>query len=244
MKKTILFVIIIFSTLQGYSQKRNRYSGFNSASHDSYYISFRKNILPASLITGGILIEAFHVKTQIQDFFPQTNYDIENYIQYVPIGIMYGADIWPVEHENSVFDQTKYLVISELVNAVLTHAFKITIHESRPNGGTHSFPSGHASQSFTCATVLFNEFYDYNQSVASSGYLFSTTTALLRVTNNKHWVPDVLIGAGMGMIVTNLVYYFQPLKNWDPFHFNRRASIIPDLDPFEGRYAVSFIYRP
>ena len=61
--------------------------------------------------------------------------------------------------------------------------------------------------------------------LAYSGYLFATTTGVFRVLNNKHWVGDVLVGAGIGILVTDLVYRFEPLKNWNPFK-NKKTKVI------------------
>jgi membrane-associated phospholipid phosphatase len=41
---------------------------------------------------------------------------------------------------------------------------------------------------------------------ASSGFVFATATAILRIANNKHYSSDVLAGAGIllsGILVTN-----------------------------------------
>ena len=203
-----------------------------SSSKNPQYLSLRRNVIPAGLITAGLLTEIGHIKYNLQDAIPRTHTRIENGIQYAPIVILYGADLMKIEHQNSVFNQTKYLIFSEAATAILTHLLKNTVREARPSGGYDSFPSGHTSQSFTAATVLFNEFEYDNKPVAWSGYLFSTATGVLQVTNNRHWVPDVLTGAGVAVIVTNLVYYFHPLKNWDPFHGKDHVRIVPDIDPY------------
>ncbi len=244
--KKLYLTLILHLMISGvcFGQYRfHRNSSFQN-NRDVGYISFRKNVVPACLITGGILIDAFHIKKQVQDFFPGTDIHIEDFLQYVPIAILYGGDLVEEDHANTVFDQTKYLIISELATGILTHALKLSIPEMRPDGGTQSFPSGHTSLSFSAASVVYNEFIDDNSKLASWGYTFSTATGLLRITNNRHWVPDVLVGAGMAMIITNLVYYFEPLKNWDPFHWNNRYAVIPQVQPDLKAFAISISYRP
>ena len=122
---------------------------------------------------------------------------------------MYIADIAGVKSKNHWFDQTKHLLISNIITSVITHSIKQLTKKIRPNGSNYSFPSGHSSFSFTNATVLFNEFNHSSPLIAYSGYAFSTTTGIFRMINNKHWLSDVLVGAGLGILVTNLVYYFQ-----------------------------------
>jgi hypothetical protein len=34
------------------------------------------------------------------------------------------------------------------------------------------------------------------------------------------------------------------LKNWDPFHFDHKVALLPDLNPITGNYSMNFIYLP
>ena len=38
----------------------------------------------------------------------------------------------------------------------------------------------------------------------------ATTTAYLRMQNNKHWLSDVVAGAGIGIASTKLAYWLYP----------------------------------
>jgi len=209
------------------------------ADHDSSDFRLKNQLVPIGLISGGLLIEALDCKQEMQDWFPKTNTNVDDYIQYAPIAILYTSDLLGVKHRNNAFNQTKYLIISELATSIIINSLKRITHSTRPNGEPFSFPSGHTSQSFTGATVLYHETKDYCLPLAYSGYLFSTATAVLRVTNNKHWVSDVLVGAGIGILVTNLVYYIEPLKNWDPFKLNGKAVIVPEIDINSNTYLIS-----
>ena len=244
-KKAILVFFLILLHGEASCQSDSLKTLSQPEKYEVSYLSFRKNFVPVALLGSGLTIEALGIKRDIQDIFPRTNTHVENYLQYAPVGILYGADLLKIPHANTVFNQTKYLFISELVTAIITHTLKIMVHESRPGGGEHSFPSGHTSQSFSSASVVYNEFVHTNKTIAWSGYLFSTTTAILRVTNNRHWVPDVLAGAGIAMLVTNLVYYFHPLKNWDPFHWNDQVVLAPGIYPESDTYSVrvQYIFR-
>ncbi len=113
-----------------------------------------------------------------------------------------------------------------MANNLITFGLKRITDEERPNGEDYSFPSGHTSNAFVMATVLHHEFIDTSPWLAYSGYAFATTTGVLRVLNNKHWVSDVLVGAGIGILVTDLVYRFEPLKNWNPFKTKNTHVII------------------
>jgi hypothetical protein len=204
--------------------------------------ALKNQIIPATLIISGLILETGTIKEDLQDAFPRTDTEIDNYLQWAPAATMYSADIFTKNHRNNVFNQTKYLAISCLVTSGITQILKKITHETRPNGGDDmSFPSGHSSNAFANATVLFHEFKDFNKIIAGSGYLFATTTGVLRVTNNAHWVPDVLVGAGIGILVTNLVYWIEPFKNWDPFRLsdNDKLTILPNLDTQNNFYCLT-----
>ncbi len=237
MKYPIILFVFFSINFRATSQPDSTTIPLNNK-YDSEYLSLRKNIVPAGLIAASLVIEFSGIKEQWQDAIPDTHTHIEDYLQYTPVVILYGADLAGVKHKNTVFNLTKYLIIAEVTTSLLTQLIKNVTGVTRPNSGSYSYPSGHTSQSFSCASVLFNEFIETNKPVAWSGYLFAVTTGTLRVTNNKHWVPDVLAGAGLAIIVTNLVYYFHPLRNWDPFHPNKSMSIIPRINPDTGILTV------
>jgi membrane-associated phospholipid phosphatase len=77
-----------------------------------------------------------------------------------------------------------------------TYAIKLATNRTRPNGDSHSFPSGHASTSFTTAMVL-QEHFGWKVGVpafAAAGY-----TAVSRLAGNDHWTSDVVFGAAIGI---------------------------------------------
>lgn len=152
----------------------------------------------------------------------------DDWIHYVPVLTMYAADLFKVPSKNTVWNQTKFLIMSEAITSGIVLSLKYGLGIQRPNNGAYTaYPSGHTSQAFVQSQVLFNEFRDTAPLLASSGYLFSISTGALRILNNRHWVPDVLLGAGIGMLVTNTIYYFEPLKNWNPFkNFKKRSNTL------------------
>jgi len=203
----------------------------------------KKSVLPITFIITGSLLSSSTFEQNLNlkirnsvgnDFY----FGIDNYLQYAPIAELYIADLLKIKSKNNWFNQTKYLLISNLITATITHTIKRTNLKIRPSGSSHSFPSGHTSFSFTNATVLYNEFSETSPYLAYSGYLFSTTTGAFRMINNKHWVADVLVGAGIGILVTNLVYHFEPLKNWNPFAGSENITLIPQID--NNNYGLYF----
>lgn len=190
-----------------------------------------KQIVPLSLITAGSLLNIGTIKKDIHELFPKTDTQIDDYLQVMPVVQMYLLDAVGVRHRSTVWDQTKYLALSQLFSGSLVHLLKHTTQVTRPWGGNISFPSGHTAIAFTGATVLYHEFRESEPLLAWSGYVFATATGLLRVTNNAHWLPDVMAGAGIAILTTNLVYHFEPLSNFQPFKRRKDLTFVPMVTP-------------
>jgi membrane-associated phospholipid phosphatase len=90
----------------------------------------------------------------------------------------------------------KQLFLSLLTAAVVTEGLKAVVHERRPNGGDHSFPSGHASISFAGATFLQAR---YGWSYGIPTFLAAAFVGYSRVESDEHWTKDVLGGAAIGI---------------------------------------------
>ena len=191
----------------------------------------KKSILPVSFIGAGIIINnsCFEkqlnedIQTKIHGF--STN--IDDYMVFAPVAEMYIFDIAGVKAKNHWFNQTKYLFISNVISAGIVYSIKYTSNKARPDGTPYSFPSMHTNLAFANATVLFNEFKQTSPLIAYSGYIFATTTGIFRILNNKHYLSDVLAGAGIGILTTELVYYFEPLKKVNPFNKSENISFSP-----------------
>ena len=202
---------------------------------------YKPLIVSGSLITSGLLLQ--NSKYSLQNKYGDlTDTKIDDYIQYAPMAIMYGANLTGIRPKNSLLNQTKFLVMSQCLNAGIVLSLKyFTGIESPDKSNFHSFPSGHTSMSFVGATTLFNEFQGSSYLLASSGFLFSTATGVLRVTNNKHWVPDVLVGAGIGILATSIIYKLEPLKNWNPFKRKSQTnmSFSPSIDFYNKQFSLT-----
>jgi membrane-associated phospholipid phosphatase len=69
------------------------------------------------------------------------------------------------------------------------------------NGQTlsSSFPSGHTTVAFAAATVFAMEYRD-RPIIPIIAYSAATLVGVSRVTENKHWATDVLVGAALGWL--------------------------------------------
>ncbi len=199
-------------------------------------IFIQKAILPSTLILSGSLINGHTIEKKLSHNFQfAKTFTIEDYIQFVPIGQLYLADILKIKSKNHWFDQSKYLAMSGLLDVGIVLSIKHLTQKTRPNGHPFSFPSGHTSFAFMGATVLYEEFVETRPILAYSGYGFAVATGALRIANQKHWLSDVLVGAGIGILSTRLIYHFEPLKKWNPFLKGKAYSVSPS---FQNGFAL------
>lgn len=90
----------------------------------------------------------------------------------------------------------------------MTEGLKNTVKETRPDHtDRRSFPSGHTSFAFVSASILSREYGHLSPWVTVGGYVAATSTQMLRVRHNRHWMNDLYMGAGTGMVSTNLAYF-------------------------------------
>ena len=89
------------------------------------------------------------------------------------------------------FDMLRALAVSQS----LTQVIKFSVQRDRPTGECCAFPSGHASASFATAAVL-ERHLGYR---ALPTYLVASYVAMSRLHDNRHFVSDVIFGAGLGI---------------------------------------------
>ena len=134
--------------------------------------------------------------------------EIDNYTQFVPMFLSTGLNLAGVEGRS---DFGRYLAsgaLSYAIMAAIVNPIKYSAKEMRPDGSTrNSWPSGHTATAFVSATILHKE-YGLTRSPWYSifGYGVATATGVMRVLNNRHWVSDVLSGAGIGIFSTEVAY--------------------------------------
>jgi membrane-associated phospholipid phosphatase len=152
-------------------------------------------------------LNRFDVKNWRDDNFPNFSNRSDDILQYVPIVIVYGLDLLKVKAKNDLLNRTLLLVKSEILVNGIAQLLKATTHIKRPDSNNdESFPSGHTAQAFAAATFMHKELGDKSVWYSIGAYTMASTVGAFRVFNNRHWVSDVLVGAGLGILSTDLVY--------------------------------------
>lgn len=206
-----------------------------------YKPNYKKLIVPTVFIGYGVISLT---SDALKDLNRSTKYEIgehqpkkiklDNYTQYLPAAMVYGYNLTGIKGKHNFKERTIIYGTSQLISAAFVLPLKHIIKEERPDGSNSlSFPSGHTATAFSSAHFLFREYQDENFWMAISGYPVAVFTGVYRTLNDKHWVGDVVAGAGFGILSTELAYWLFPIINR---MFNKKdaksfALIYPVAEP-------------
>lgn len=177
------------------------------------YCNWKRDVTYAGI---PIFLSSFLIKSQKKAFrsarhtFEKSfKSKIDNYTQFAPYFAIAGMKVAGYEGRSSWDRFIVSTLMSNAVMATFVNATKYSVKEMRPDNSTrNSFPSGHTATAFTAATILHKE-YGLTRSpwFSVGGYAVATGTGIMRVLNNRHWISDVVAGAGIGIMSTELGYF-------------------------------------
>lgn len=177
--------------------------------------SIKPLIVPTTLGISGLLVQgkiSQHLQEKVVGRYPGGIYTrVDDYLPYAPIVFSLGLSAAGVEGKHPLGEQVLLAFISTVAAQGFTQSLKLIAKYPRPDGaGNDAFPSGHTTQAFTSATLLHKEYGARSIWYSVGGYGIATTTGALRMLNNRHWLSDVLFGAGVGIGATQVVYWGYP----------------------------------
>ena len=198
-------------------------------------------IIPAVLIGYGIIgigndqLESFNdqIKEEVKENIDE-KFTIDDFSQYLPLASVYGLSAIGVKGKNNFRDKTVIVATSYLIMGIAVNSLKRTLKVERPDGsGFNSFPSGHTATAFMGAELVYQEYKDVSIWYGISGYLVATGTGAFRLYNNKHWLTDVVAGAGIGILSAKAAYWLYPSVNrliGSKKQTNKKTAFIPYYD--------------
>ena len=133
---------------------------------------------------------------------------IDDYTQFFGPAMVVGLKLGGYEGRSDWPRLLASAGMSYVIMAGLVNGIKYSAKEMRPDGSTaNSWPSGHTATAFVGASLLHKE-YGLTRSPwwSVAGYGVATATGVMRVLNNRHWISDVMSGAGIGIMSTELGY--------------------------------------
>lgn len=176
-------------------------------------------ILPAAMIAYGVT--AVHngtlqkvngeVKEQIWQDNPHKPFGIDTYLMFAPTLSVYALNAAGIHGAHNFKDRTIILLMANILANGTVFSAKGWSHELRPDGSNYqSFPSGHTAEAFAGAEFMRMEYKDVSPWYGVAGYAMAVGTGMLRMYNDKHWMSDVVAGAGVGIASTQLAYWLYP----------------------------------
>lgn len=173
-------------------------------------------ILPAALITVG----AFGVENgwlcslkedmreDFQDLRGDCRFRADDKLQYLPVIANVGLGLTGVRSHHPLRERIAATATAYATMGVLVNATKYAVKEKRPDSEKrNSFPSGHTATAFMGAELVREE---YGNGWGAGAYAFATGIAFLRLYNDRHWLNDVIAGAGMGILSARIGYWLLP----------------------------------
>ena len=122
------------------------------------------------------------------------------------------------------------------INLGLTAALKAATRRERPDqSNDHSFPSGHAADSFMAATVISKY---YGRKATFIAYTAAGFISFSRVKRDVHWMSDIVAGATLGYIVGRTAAAGTGLPSTEP-----HVSWMPMLNPGHRSVGLALAIR-
>ena len=180
---------------------------------------FHSYIIPVTMIAYGLLSMHTDPLLDVNESFKEKIYSerhpaktsADNYLQYAPGAAVYLLNATGIRGKNNIRDASIIYAMSNLMVGTTIFVVKHITAETRPdNSNNLSFPSGHTATAFAAAEFLYQEYKHLSPLYGVAGYMAAAATGYLRMQNNKHWLGDVVAGAGVGIVCTKLSYALYP----------------------------------
>ncbi|MBP5687471.1 MAG: phosphatase PAP2 family protein [Muribaculaceae bacterium] len=241
LKKYIFFAIVtLFSSLHPLnafcatieldsleiSPRESDISSFNDSLCEKF--NSKQLIVPGVLMVSGLVGAIDYnnsLNHSVNDAFTDLSNGktckIDDYLRFLPsVSHLFLGSVG-VKSKHNFKERLLISATSHAAMLIMGYGCKFVIHEQRPDlSNNHSFPSGHVALAFTGAELLRQE---YGTSYGIAGYAVATSVALLRLYNNKHWLNDVLMGAGIGILSARIGCWLLPVER-KLFKMNNKSS--------------------
>ncbi|MBH1960397.1 MAG: phosphatase PAP2 family protein [Flavobacteriia bacterium] len=228
MKKLLSILFFFNCFILNYAQQKD------SSDVDNRPLSFKYNkvYIPAGLMASGIVFDGNGreslknevVEERNEHLFGFTNH-FDDYAQFAPMLAVYGFEWAGMKPRTDWQNRTAILIKGQILNLGMVYILKTTLKKTRPDGTAFSFPSGHTANAFAGATMLAIEYGENYKWVPYVSYGVASGIGLMRMANNKHYISDVLFGAGLGILSMKAAYWTHQYK------WNKPKT---EKDPFAG----------
>jgi hypothetical protein len=225
-----------------------------------YQCSIASVVVPAGMMAYGIATFKFGplrnldhtTKNEIREDASTFHTKVDDWTRYAPALSVYALNAMGIHGKHNFRDRTIILGISTILMSGTVGGVKVLSKRQRPDGSTfNSFPSGHTATSFMGAEFMRMEYKDVSPWYGVYGYAMATTTGVLRMANNRHWLSDVIAGAGLGILSAKAAYWVFPKieKAWNGDGTRRKSGgmhpiIMPTYNMETKSAGVSLVMFP
>lgn len=228
-----------YDAMHGVKIRENKNTGIKSYTIPAAFIMYGF----VSLGNNGLHQIDLNTKTELREHHSGFITKIDNYLQYSPAVAVYALNAFGVKGENNFRDRTMIYALTTVISSTAVLSLKSFTKVERPDGsGNNSFPSGHTTTAFAAAAFLQHEYKNVSPWYGITGYAAATATGIIRLYNNRHWVSDVVAGAGVGIISTKLAYLIYPVIKRKFFkNKSMNAVVAPYYQQHSG--GLSLVYN-
>jgi hypothetical protein len=216
----------------------------DSAKQENRYWTVKRDLSLTSVpyLTLGLVAHA--IKRDVRKINHDINWGFHNkvddYLQFAPLALTYGLKATGYQGRSQWGRLLTSNAFSAVIMAAMVNGLKYSVRDTRPDGtADNSFPSGHTATAFMAATILHKE-YGLTRSLWYSvgGYSVATGIGAFRVMNNRHWVSDVLVGAGIGILSTELGYAISDIIFKDKYTMRREMENLNDVSEHPSFFSL------
>lgn len=197
-------------------------------------------LLPTALIGIGLVCfsdnnTAFNNKYVYdwrQSNFKDFHTHADDILAFAPTAAAYGLQLFGVKGTNTLKNMTIIYAATNVIMYGSVEVLKTITKHSRPDSSDNeSFPSAHTAFVFAAADMLHFEYGAKSVWISIAGYTTASAVGILRILNNKHWISDVFVGAGIGILSNRLTYllYDKLIKNKSGKNNNVNFMFSPDI---------------
>ena len=220
MKNTLVLIfsfLLIITNLPAQTSNDTIFTNIKNAyplTKESVKFSVKQLIVPAALITVGTIgVLEKNFDRKVRDNIGEYNHKtkIDNILPFISPTAVYVLNWSGVKGKHNFVDRSVTFGTASALTIGSVFLLKHTTSLARPNGKSDdSFPSMHTAIAFMGAEFLFQEMKDQSVWYGVAGYGIAAGTGFLRIYNNKHWLSDVLVGAGVGILGSKVSYWLYP----------------------------------
>lgn len=191
---------------------------------------------------GALTLQETGVDRSIEDKLERENIfndDVNEALGFVgnPFTHLGVAGAWYLvgqqRQDQKTYDVGKKLFSALIINDLSTMGLKVATSRNSPNGESFSFPSGHASSTFTVASVMHEA---YGPWAGIPLYGVGVLVAVERLDDDEHYLSDVVMGSVMGLVIGHAVGGDKELEI-------AGGRIVPFTEPYIGSTGIAWHKR-